>query len=241
MKRLICISKGCFWSPYLKDDMNKQIKLSSKLNVDGFEFLLGDVMDLLTFKFKKSSIQILKGYEFNTVHLPFHLDEEHFFLSTNKRSKRIMKKLYEIYDQINAVNLNIHPQQIKSFKIFDTKNYQHSIEGMEFKDGFKIQYYNKILQKNPSFKFVLDTTHALEGQELDKLFKAFKKKIIYAHLSANYLHHLHLPLHILKEEYLKPLNIIKKSKFPVVLENLMGTKDINEYKKEIEFVRKWLK
>lgn len=240
MRRLVCISKGCFWNRYLKGNVNNNVKLISKLDVDGFEFLLGDAIDLLTFKFKKSSIKILKNLKFNTVHAPFHLDGEHFFLSNNKISKRIMNKLYEIYDQINAVNLNVHPQQIKSFKIFDTKNYQHSIESMEFKDKFSIQYYNKILQKNPSFKFVLDTTHALESQELAKLFKAFKKKIIYAHLSANYFHHLHLPLHILKEEYLKPLNIIKKSKFPIVLENMIGTKDIKEYKQEVNFVRKWL-
>jgi len=222
----------------LKEDLNKDIKLISKLDVDGFEFLLGDVLELLTFRFTRSSIKILKNLEFNTVHAPFYLDREHFTLSNNKRSKRIMKKLHEIYDQINAVNINLHPQQIESFKIFDMKNYNYSIENMEMHHEFKINYYKKFLKKG--FKFVLDTTHASEADELDKLFKTFKKDIVYMHLSANYFNHLHLPLHVLKEEYLRPLNIIKKGKFPVVLENMMGTKDIKEYKKEVEFVRKWL-
>ena len=238
MKRLICISNGSFWNPYLKEDVDKNIKISSKLDVDGFEFLLGDVMDLLTFKFKKNSVKILKSFEFNTVHAPFHLDGEHFFLSNNKRSRRIMKKLYEIYDQINAVNLNIHPQQIKSLKILDTKNYQHSIENMEMHQELKIKDYNKFLKKG--FKLVLDTTHASEAGELDKLFKTFRKKIVYTHLSANYFNHLHLPLHALKEEYLEPLNIIKKEDFPIVLENQTGARSLDEYKKEINFLRKWL-
>ena len=151
-----------------------------------------------------------------------------------------MKKVYDIYDKINAVNINIHPQQIKNFKIFDTKNYQHSIENMEMHHEFDVKYYAQILKKNPSFKLVLDTTHASEGGELNKLFKAFKQRIVYTHLSANYFNHLHLPLHTLNREYLKPFGIIKKAKFPIVLENQIGAKDVKEYKKEIEFVRKWL-
>jgi hypothetical protein len=238
MKRQISISGGCFWNPYLKDNVDKDIKLISKLDVDGFEFLLGDALDLLTFKFKKSSIKTLKNYEFNTVHIPFFLDKEELILANDKRSRRIMKKIYEIYNQANAVNINMHPQQIKSFKIFDTKNYNYSIENMEMHYGFDISYYKKFLKKG--FKLVLDTTHASEANEINKLTRAFKKKIIYIHLSANYFNHLHIPLHALKEEYLKPLNMIKKSKFPIVLESQIGAKGIEEYKKEIDFVRKWL-
>lgn len=241
MRRLICISNGCFWSPYHKEDTNKNVKLLSKLDADGFEFLLGDVMDLLTFKFKKSSIKILNKYNFNTIHMPFHIDGEKFLLGNDKRSKRIIKKIYGIYDQINAVNINIHPQQIKSFKIFDTKNYNHSIENMEVHHEFGIDYYKRILRKNPSFKFVLDTTHASEAKELDKLFKTFKKNIVYTHLSANYFNHLHIPLHALNKEYLKSFSTIKKGNFPIVLENQIGEKNIEEYRKEINFVRKWLK
>jgi hypothetical protein len=238
MKRLISISKGCFWNPHLKEDVDKDVRLISKLNVDGMEFLLGDVMDLLTFKFKKKSVKILKKLKFNTIHAPFYLNGEPLTLSSNKRSKRIMKKLYEIYDQINAVNINIHPQQIESFGIFNRKKYNHSIENMEVHHDFNIKYYRKFLKKG--FKFVLDTTHASEAGELDKLFNAFNKEIVYVHLSANYFNHLHLPLHALNKKYLKPFKIIKKGKFPIVLESQIGTGSTKEYKKEVNFVRKWL-
>ncbi|MBW2981290.1 hypothetical protein KY343_00275 [Candidatus Woesearchaeota archaeon] len=238
MKRLICISKGCFWNPHEREDVNRYIRQASKLDIDGIEFLIGDALDLLTFRLKKSSIKILKNLKFNTIHAPFHLDKEILFFSNNKRSKRILKKLHEIYDKMNAVNINIHPQQIEDFRVFDMKNYNYSIENMEMHHEFKIKDYKKFLKKG--FKLVLDTTHASEANELNKLLKIFKKKIVYTHLSANYFNHLHIPLHVLKEEYLKPLNIIKKGNFPIVLESQIGTEDIREYKKEVEFVRKWL-
>ena len=56
MKRLVCISNGCFWNPHQRKDLNKHIKLIAKLDIDGFEFLLADALDLLTFKFKKTKL-----------------------------------------------------------------------------------------------------------------------------------------------------------------------------------------
>lgn len=234
------MSKGLLYNPYIKEDVNKSIKLVSKLDIDGFEFLIGDAKDLLNFKIKRNSIKLLKDLDFNTLHVPFDLNDKPFLLSKNNITKKILDKLYYIYDKINAVNLNVHPQQISDFKVFNIKDYKHSIENMEKHYGLKIKDYAKILKDNNSFRFVLDTSHSSEEGTINKLFKKFRKNIIYCHLSASYFNHLHLPLHILGGEYLKQLEIIKKGNFPVVLESQIGAKDINEYKKEISFVRRWL-
>ncbi|TKJ17671.1 hypothetical protein CEE44_04025 [Candidatus Woesearchaeota archaeon B3_Woes] len=240
MRRKVCMSKGLLYNPYLKEDFNKSIKRVSKLDIDGFEFLVGDARDLLKFKIKKSSIKILKDLDFNTVHAPFDLGGKEMLFSKNNATKKILDKLYHIYDKIDAVNLNIHPQQITNFKVFNIKDYQHSIENMEKYHGFKIKDYAKILKDNESFKLVLDTSHSSEEGTINNLFKRFRKDIIYSHLSASYFNHLHLPLHSLRLEYIKGLEIIKKGKFPIVLESQIGAKDIDEYEKEISFVRKWL-
>lgn len=248
MRKIICISTGCFYSRInrkgylLIKDMNKVIELCSKLDIDGIELLWGNAADLMKFKINKKSVKILKKYKFNTIHLPFKLNKnEKLKIYKNKKIINILKKIYRLYDIIGAKGINIHPHQIKNFRILDTKNYQHTIENMEMEHNYSIAYYNNILKKNPSSKFVFDTTHAGESKETKKLFNAFKKKILYLHLSANYFNHLHLPLHSLSKEYLKPLEFIKKAKFPIVLENQIGTKTIDEYKKEINFARKWLK
>jgi hypothetical protein len=238
MRRLVCISTGVHFNPYSGVDANNELKMCSELDVDGVELLIGEARELLKFRLNKKYAKSLRDLKFNTIHVPFVLNGKNLFFSDNNISKQILKRLYFLYDKLNAANINIHPQQIKCFKILDMKNYQHSIENMEMHYGFKIRQYRKFLDKG--FKFVLDTSHASEAGELDKLFKAFKKDIIYTHLSANYFNHLHVPLHALKEEYLKPLQIIKKGKFPIVLESQIGAKDIKEYEKEVNFARKWL-
>ena len=43
--------------------------------------------------------------------------------------------------------------------------------------------YRKILEKNPKLGFVLDTTHALENNELKEIIREVGKRIIYVHLS----------------------------------------------------------
>jgi len=245
MKRILSISTGCFYSinkGYNRVmEMDGVIKLCSKMDVDGVEILFGNVAELIKYKFKKETLDILRSMKFNTIHAPFyHQKKEDMIFSNKPIARKALAKIYHAYDMINAKNINFHPQQVKNFKIFDTINYQHSIENMEKHHNFDINYYNKIFKNNHSFKFVLDTTHSSEAGELNKLFKVFNKKIIYCHLSANYFNHLHLPLHVLNKEYLKQFNIIKKSRFPIVLENQTGTKTIGEYKKEVDFVRKWL-
>lgn len=245
MKRKICISTGCF---YTKDksynrvmEMDKVIKTASNLDVDGIEVLFGSAAELIKYKFNKRTIDILKKMKFNTIHAPFYTTKKESLIFSNKPIvRKVLAKIYNLYDLIGAKNINFHPHQIKNFRIFNTTDYQHSIENMEKYHRFDESYYAKIFNENPSFKFVFDTTHASESGELNRLFARFNKKIIYSHLSSNYFNHLHIPLHALNKEYLKPLNIIKKGKFPLILESQIGTKTISEYKKEVDFLKNWL-
>jgi sugar phosphate isomerase/epimerase len=142
-------------------------------------------------------------------------------------------------DKIGAVNLNMHPEDVKDFSVF-SKDYGHSIENMESSHELRYKDYDKILRQNDNFRLVIDTTHALYSGQLNGLFNRFRKKIVYSHLSMNYHEHLHLPLNIFSKERLNALNIIKKDKFPVVIESQTGDIEAKEYKKEVNFVRKWL-
>ena len=246
MKRLMCISTGCFHSRHVKKEApaNEKIKLCSKLDVDGIELIFAHVEHLANFKLNKESVNILKNMKFNTIHLPFYQKikkSEDFIFNDSPLVKRVMNKAYRLYDQIDAKNIVIHSNLVKNYELFDVLNYQHSIENMEFKHHFKISDYSKILKENPSFKMVFDTTHAGEGKEMHTLIKNFKNKMIYCHLSSNYFNHLHIPFHVLNKEYLKPFEPIKKLNMPVILESQIGAKTINEYKKEVDFVRKWLR
>lgn len=244
MKRSVCMSMGSFYQKrkkhYSLEGMDNAIKICSKLDIDGVEILFGDAEKLLKFKLDDEQIRILNKFRFNTIHLPFKFKEKELLFKKDNLTKRILKKAYNIYDKIDAKNINIHPTQISDYKIFD-KRYNYSIENMEIKDGLKIKDYKNILSQNKNFRFVLDTTHASEAGELKDLIKNFRRDIIYLHLSANYFNHLHIPLHVLKEEYIKYLYIIKRLNVPFIIEDQIGTETIREYEKEVNFVRKWLK
>ena len=240
MKRLVGISTGCFYNPFVRMDINKQIAPCAKLDIDGIEILFGEGERLLSQKLNKNSIRILKDLPFNTFHVPFHLKGKALHYGNDTTTKKIMKRIYQICDKVDIKNINVHPHQIKDYRIFDIENYQHSIENMEKRHMLTPALYGRILKAHPSFKLVLDTTHAGEANEVELLFRRFHKKVIYSHLSANYFSHLHIPLHALQAAYLKPLSIIKKGKFPVVLESSIGTPNIKEYQNEVAFVRNWL-
>ena len=150
--RKICISTGSFYRITANDydvakEMNQVINMCSKLNVDGIELLFGNGAELLKFKLNESSIKIFKKLKFNTLHAPFSYKESKFYFMDSKLTKRILKKMYELYDLIGAKSINLHPQQIKNFKVFD-KNYNYTIENMEIRHRFKVKDYKKILKNN---------------------------------------------------------------------------------------------
>lgn len=244
MKRLVCFSSGSLYVSTEKSDFHRDIKKCFKLRrTDGVEILFAEATKLIQFKFDKSELDFLRGLKFKTIHAPFYFNAKHLKARYNNSPvyKKLLKKLYRLYDQIECDNINIHPHQIRSYKIFNTKDYQHSIENATPRQNFAVGYYRKILKNNTNFKFVLDTTHALAGGELKKLAKEFKKDIIYCHLSAFENERLHLFLHATGKRALKELNPVKKLNCPVVSETWTEDPKLKPHQKEIDFARRWIR
>ena len=243
--RKVCISTGCMSSPTQGGDylpvfkFDKVIDMCSKLNIDGVEILFGDARRLFNAKIMKKTVNQLKDLPFNTFHFPFKIGKERVYLRNDNVTKKILKKMYQICDKADVQSINIHPQQLKNRRVLN-KDYNYTVENMEQHHGFTNNDYKQLMKKT-GWKFVFDTTHAGEMGKIDNIFKAFKKDILYAHLSSNYYNHLHIPLHVLNPKYLTPLSVLKKSKFPLVIESQIGSKDIKEYKEEVNFIRKWAK
>jgi hypothetical protein len=153
--------------------------------------------------------------------------------------KRLLNKLYSMYDQIEADNINFHHNQIDDYNVFNVKDYQHSIENMPPHHKLTIKLCKSLLRKS-KFKLVLDATHALAGNELKEFINAFKKDILYLHLSAFEDENDHRFLHRVRKDSLRKLEPVKKLKCPVVVETWTEDKRIRPYQKEIDFVRRWL-
>lgn len=243
-KNKICFSTGNFYISGKKKNLNKDILRCSKLDIDGVEIILGTLPEINTFKPTKQTLKFLKTLDYNTIHAPFHLnnDRERIYYKNSSKYKKLLEKLHKLYDKINAHNIIFHTNLIKNFKLLKPGNYQYSIEN-SMGSVYTIAHYREILINNPYLKIVLDTTHSLEHSqtELKELIKNFKKRIIYIHLSGYENKRFHIPLHMLKNKSsLKLVSPVKKLNVPIVIETWIGKKDINLFKKEVSFVKKWL-
>jgi len=244
-KNKICFSTGNFYISGKKKDLNKDILKCSKLDIEGVEIIFGTLPEVNTFKPKKQTLKFLKTLNYNTIHAPFHFnnDSERIYYKNSSRYKKLLEKLHKFYDKINAYNINFHTNLIKNYKLLKPGDYQYSIEN-SMGTTYTISNYRKILANNPHLKLVIDTTHSLEHSktELKELIKNFKKKIIYVHLSGFENEKGHIPLHMLKSKNsLKLIYPIRKLNVPMIIETWIDKPTIIKiFKKEISFVKKWL-
>ncbi len=243
MKRHICISTGCFHDPRISDDTHQKIYRAMQLeNLDGVEILFPEAGELVDFKFKKEEIDFLKGLDHNTIHAPFFINP-HRKLADYRNIplyRKMMKRIYEIYGQIDAQNITMHPEEISDYSLFKMKDYQHSIENSPPKSNYSIQTYRDLINRHPDLRFVLDVSRALEGGELNRLIKALDKDIICCHTAMYDKQTPNLFLHNLEKKKLRRLEPVKRLNCSFISETSTYVKDIDFYQKEIDFIRRWL-
>ena len=237
----VCISTGSFHQHFEGHDYHSRLKKCMNLKgIEGVELLFDVAEHLLHFELTKEEIDFLKGLKFNTIHAPFF--ESHGKLADYKDTqfyRKVMDKIYEIYDQIGAHNINIHPEETSDYSIFRMKGYQYSIENSPPKYGYSPEFYRNLLDENPHFKMVLDVSRAMEGNELNQLIQKFKKDIIYCHVCACTNGKQNLFLHNLPADVLKSMESIKQLGSAFISETSYHY-PIEFYQKEINFLKKWL-
>jgi len=245
MKRAVCFSTGNMYQ--VTNNIHKMIDDSLKLDVDGIELLFSNAETLLKFRFKKDEISRLRKLKHNTIHLPFYKTErkDRIYFFNTPYCRKIIAKLCKIASQINAVNLNLHAHQLKNEKVLEGfKNFNFTFENLMPYHGFTVKDYKAVLKKHPDFRFLLDTSHAILNNNLKELVKNFKDKISFIHLSAAKYEEQkdHFLIHRFNHHSRKELDIIKRLKCPVIIEagREKGLK-LKDFKKEISYVRRWLK
>ena len=173
----------------------------------------------------------------------FDKNKKHLYLFNTPRCKKIVEKTYNLAKSINAININFHPTQMKNPKILDGfEDIGFTLENLTEKRGYTVADYKKMFKKGSKFDFLLDTSHAIRTNQMKTLIDNFKDKIKFIHLSgAKGLGDDHYLVHKFEHKNRKQLELIKKLKCPVIIE---AGKDkdltVKDFKKEINFVRKWL-
>lgn len=245
MKRAILFSTGNTYRLY--SSTHEQIGACMKLDADGIEIIFPTRKKLMDFHFNKNELIVFKKLKYKTIHFPFYknMEKEEFYLYDNKGCRKALEKIYSLSKQIGAQNINVHAHQIKNIKVFDgLDDINYTIENLTERHGFRINDYKIILKKYPNFDMLLDVSHGIRTNLLERLFKTFKDRIRFIHLSIAKgpgMGNDHFMLHRFDQNKIKRLNIIKKLKCPIIIE-AGQEKDLTmkDFKKEIKYVRRWL-
>jgi len=245
MKRIICFSTGSlyFRRESMNENINKDIEVSLKTGADGIEVLFPLVDILMKFKLTKENKRKIRKLKFNTIHMPFLDKEKKLYLWNTPKCKKIIKKAYDFAKEINAININLHPYQLKNPKVLEGfEDIGYTFENMTEKKNYSIDDYKRFFKKFKNLGLTLDTSHATRTNQMKSLIKNFKDKIKFIHLSgAKGLRDDHYLVHKFQHKNRKQLDLIKKLKCPVIIEAGGETKvNLKDFKNEVRYVRKWL-
>lgn len=236
MKRIFSFALGNVWSWTTSKNRDDLIKYARKLDVSGVEITFARKDEIYAFKLSKSNRDWLRQLDYVTIHAPFHL------IRDSENEKETIKQLdtvSEIYADLNAKDVIIHPTDLPSPEILKKYGFNVSTENTELRVHVTIADLKKILNQHPNMRLCLDVTHAYNWSkyETDKLVKAFKDRISQIHLSGNYRKKYHQSMRKVTKDFLYSIEPIKKLNVPIVIEEDIKVKSLKYLKEEVEYVK----
>lgn len=235
MKNPLLVSTGSFWDGKTYLDNVEAIRSIKQLNVEGIEVSFAD-QKLLGGFFNQEVKRLLGNFKIVGMHLPF------WSYKKDNASQEMISKCYSVYKRIKADYAVLHMHWIKDSGVFKGSAWNIVIENGGSRHGFLVKDMQDFINKNPRFKMVLDVSHAYESDEIGAYVKKLKNRIFAVHLGGGEIagSGRHKLFCMASKDYLESCKPIKKLDCPIIIESNWG-KDIALAKKEIAFVRKWLK
>lgn len=236
MKRIFSFALGTLWRCAASKNINVLIKYAKKLDISGVEITLASKEELYSFKLSKNNKSWLTHLDYVSVHAPFKLVTE----SENKEEIiRQLNVISRVYNEINAQNVIIHPDELPAPGILKEYNFNISAENIPPRHHISIPKLREILNKYPKISLCLDVSHAYlySKYETDKLIKTFGDEISQIHLSGTYKKKDHQSLQKVSKDFLFSIEPIKKLDVPIVIEEDIKVKNLKLVKEEIEYIK----
>jgi hypothetical protein len=235
MPRIISFALGNVWRWEKTKNRNDFIKYAKNLGIGGVELTFASKEELFAFKLSPSNEKFLKSLDYITIHAP-DMDEEY-------NEEEIIEQLNiisDIYKRINAKNVIIHPNCLPSRKILDKFKFKISTENLRKKRNITISDLKRIFKEYPKMGLCVDVSHAYSWskQETENLIKAFGGRITQFHFSGAYRGKDHQSLRIASKDFLSSIELLFKSKTPIIIEEDIKVKNEKFLKQEVEFIKK---
>ena len=239
MKNPICISIGCVHKIF-EHRYNERIEALQRFSPAGLELSFFHPKYLLDFEMSKDNLEYLQTLKFNSIHAPVW----GIVYGNNKKCKETLKRVTELYKQINARNVVFHKDQIKDYSVITGCDFVASIENDDWmKPKNTIEDIKNILDNNKEFKLTFDFAHAIAtSSDISEYINYFKDRVIEIHISIipDKESGIHAFLYKYDSEKMRRLmQPLKTVDAPLVLEcEVPNAKEIELIEKEMEFFRK---
>ena len=181
----------------------------------------------------------MRKFKYISLHSPFNL------VKKAKDRKEVIGQLdilAKLYTEIGAKNIIIHPDNLPPPEILYKYNFKVSTENLKKKHGFGALKLKKILRKYPEIGLCLDTAHAYSWSDYEtrELIRSFKNRVTQVHLSACAAGKDHQSLKRASQNFLFSIAPIKKSSFPIIIEEDIKTANFKYIKDELDYVKNFL-
>ncbi len=239
MKRIISFSLGNIhqWTTSEKN-RDVLIKYARKLDISGVEITLAFKEEVYSLKLSENNKTWLRSLDYVTIHAPFKM------LAESENEEEIVRQLdiiSEVYNDINARTVVIHPDHLPSLRILKKYNFHISTENVTPHIKIAIPDLRKILNKYPEIDLCLDVAHAYlwSKYETTKIIEAFKDRISQIHFSGIYKGIPHRSLQKVTKDFLFSIQPIKELDIPIVIEEDIAIKSFKFVKEEVEYIKKY--
>lgn len=235
MARIFSFALGNIWR-WNKNRANL-IRYARMFDVSGVEITLAEAQQLFDFKISAEDRKWLRNLEYVTIHAPF------FDFKNAKdeiSAKNYFDRVSELYKEVNAKNVIIHPNQLPPKDLLEKYDFKVSTENLDSKRHYYIRDLKKIFTQYPKIGLCLDVSHAytFDKNETNKLIKEFKNRITQIHFSGTYKNKQHQSLVAVAKNFLKSIEPVKALNVPIVIEEDVEVKSIKYLKEEIAYIKK---
>ena len=238
MKKIYSFATGNVRTWNNVKNRNVLLKYTRKLDINGIELTFSSKEELYAFKLSDQNKSWLKSLDYVTIHAPFKL------VSKADNKEEIIKQLNiisELYNNINAKNVIIHPNQLPELRIIKNYDFVVSTENLPKKRHITVEDLKVIFNKYRGIKLCIDISHAYlwSKYETNKLVEAFHDKISQIHFSGTYRKKDHQSLRKVTKEFLFSIQTIKELDIPIVIEGDIKEKSLKSVRKEIKCIKRF--
>ncbi len=177
----------------------------------------------------------LDGFAYMSLHAPV----------MKYKNNEAVKKIFAIIGKINALRpldaVVIHPCDVEDITVFGNLSFPVAFENMDNTKpyGKTPEDVKKLIDSDPSFRFVLDVNHIKTNDPTmklaDQFYAALGNKLTHYHVSGLGTEKPHVPLFEMHQKEI--VAAIKNIDAPIICESGIHP---NNIKKEKEFIEKYL-